>query len=259
MWRIVILMIVGGGVLCFFGYREYSVSAGASSEPLDVELSDIENGKIPDTNHIRLGPHYRLYYAAVYKYEARNKSNRLSEYTKVSRVYYPVYSMSSPFGKQMSLLMEKHGGIPEDLPDSEHLPNGGLSMIIKTNKYQRIGGLPKGVVASDGIDGLVINTIESIGSEEKKLLQMVFGKIDFSKVLVLQQDRKPTSTAVYMAMMGGGVLLMVAPLFVGLAVSRREPEVRAKFRSLTGSPAAGPPDLVAPPTQPSPTDGEGNP
>jgi len=261
-------MIIGGGALCYFGYREYSVSAGTSSEPVNVELLDLENGKTLDSNYIRVGPHYRLYDASVYQYKVKSNSEQPTAKTKVNRVYYPVYSTSGPFGKQMDVLMKKYGSydkLPENLPDNELLPTDNLSMIIKTNKYRSIGALPGGMVRCESIKGLVINSIESVGSEEKKLLESGFGEIDFSRVLILQQGRKPTSTTVSLAMMGGGALLIVTPLLVGLATGRRKPQVRAQSRGLSGSPAAGAPDAVAlppqpvAPTPPPPTDADNNP
>lgn len=268
MWRIIIGMIIGGGLLCFFGYEEYNVSAGTSSEPVNVELLDLENGKTLDNNYIRIGPHYRLYDASVYQYKVKSNSEQPTAKTRVNRVYYPVYSTSGPFGKQMDVLMKKYGSydkLPENLPDNELLPTDNLSMIIKTSKYRSIGALPGGMVRCESIEGLVINSIESLGSKERKLLESGFGKIDFSRVLILQQGRKPTSTAVSLAMMGGGALLIVAPLLVGLAMGRRKPQIHAQSRGLSGSPAAGSLDAVAPPPQsaaptpPPQTDADSNP
>ena len=262
MWRIILAVMIGGGFLCFFGYQEYSVSSGTSSKPLKVELFDVESGKTPDNNYIQLGPHYRLYDLVVYEYETNSDNERVTEYTKVNQAYYPVYSIGSPFGQQMDALIKKYGSydkFPEELPADECLPTDNLSMIIKTDKYPRVGRLPDGMVRFEGIKGLVINQIESLGSEEKRLLKSGFGEIDFSKVLILEQDRKPTSIAVSLAMMGGGALLIAGPLFVGFVMGRSKPQVGAKPQSEVDIAAVTSPDAMATPTPPVSKDADNNP
>jgi hypothetical protein len=255
-------MIIGGGFLCFFGYKEYSVSAGTSSEPLNVELLDIENGKAPDNNYIRLGPHYRLYAACVYQYEVKNDSEQPTDRTKVNWVYYPVYSTGGPFGQQMDVLTKKYGGFdnfPDELPENELLPSDNLSMIIKTKEYRSIGAVPEGMLRCKNIEGLVVNSIEPLGFKEEKLLASGFGEIDFSRVLILQQGRTPTSTAVSFAMMGGGALLIAAPLLVGLFMGRSKPKARVTPTPQVDNAPAAPLDAMAAPTPPAPTDADDNP
>ena len=262
MWRIIIAVMIGGGALCFFGYQEYSVSAGTSSKALNVELLDIESGKAPDNNYIRLGPHYRVYAAAVYEYEANNDNEQVTEYTKVTQVYYPVYSVGSPFGRQMDVLIKKYGSydkFPDELPADEYLPTDNLSMIVKTDKYHRVGRLPTGMPRFEGIKGLVINEIESLGSEEKRLIESGFGEIDFSKILILEQGRKPTSTALSLAMMGGGALLIVVPVFIGFRMGRSKPQAGNKPQPQVDNDAIASPDAMAIPAPPPPADGDNNP
>jgi hypothetical protein len=251
MWRVVIALMIGGGALCFFGHKEYRVSAGTSSEPMSVELADIEGGEISDNNYIQIGPHYRLFEACVYGYETSSGSEKVTNRTKVTEAYYPVYSVGSSFGRQMGAMTKKYGGYdeaPDDLPDNERLPLDNVAMLIKTSKYRTVGKLPGGVKLSQKITGLVINTIESIGSEEKKLLQEGFGNIDFSKVLILEQGRKPTSAIASLGMMGGGALLVLAPLIVGFARGRSKSRDRTHTAS-EPQPAASPLDAVVEPAQ----------
>jgi hypothetical protein len=70
----------------------------------------------------------------------------------------------------------------------------------------------------DSVKGLVINRIDSLDSEEEKLIKENFPSLDIDKVLILEQDRTPASLFKSMGMMAGGMLLAlvgVGLFFVG--------------------------------------------
>jgi len=214
-----------GVMFCYMGYNEYTVAANSFDEAVPVKLSDIERGLIPDSNHIRIGQHYRCYDASVYRYRLNGKDEQPTEYTKVTGIYYPVYSVDSPFGRRWRFLSKKYGGydrIPDVIPEHEGLPTGNPSMIVHSRKFDTIGVLPMGIMRSEKMEGLLVQSIESLDSETQRLLQSGFGDVDFSKVLILSEDRKPTSSMVILALVGGGALLIIVAPVIGFAVQRRQ-------------------------------------
>ena len=73
--RFMIVLVVLGGMLAFFGFQEWRVSKGSTAEPIAVELIDVEAGKAPENNHWKLGESVALYNACVYEYEQSKYSN----------------------------------------------------------------------------------------------------------------------------------------------------------------------------------------
>ncbi|MBT3200411.1 MAG: hypothetical protein HN350_10890 [Phycisphaerales bacterium] len=263
MWRVVIGMMIGGGFLCFFGYREYKVSAGTSSVPAQVSLLDIEEGNIPENNYLRVGPHYRWYDACVYEYEIKKGGRGVTDDARVNHFYYPVYAVDGQFGLKVKKLLKKYGGydrIPDNLPDDELVPIETMMMIVKTSKYKKVGKLPEGLAEEEWIEGLVVNSINTMDDEEKKLLESEFGPLDFDKILILEQGREPTSMGAAVGMMGGGVFLILAPLVVMLNKGKAKPKppTGPATTRITPEPAAFEP--VAPPITPAaPNDNDSNP
>ena len=249
MGRIVILMMVGGGALAFFGFQEFRISSGSTTKPQDVSLVEIERGNRPTNNHLRLGPHYAVLGGAVYEYEADKYSQQETPSSKVNEAYYAVYSLESPFGRGMQALLKKYGPYsnwPEDIPEAEQVDLAGLSMVIKTKRFRTIGSIPEDIRELKSVTGMIINDIESMDKESKDLLSQSFGNQleNIDNLLIIEEGRTPTSSVLAMAMMGGGALLIIAPI-VFLIRKNRTPAVVARPRS---RPAAQ--DPTAPPPLP---------
>ena len=260
MWRIVVVIMFGGGLLCFFGYRLYGVSAGPSSRPLQVELADIEKGKPPGNKHIRIGPHYRCFSPSFLQYKFLSEDQEPDKYTEVKWLYYPVFSVESQFGRQIDILTKKYGGFEkwaENLDDSELPPADNLCMIVKTNEYKWVEKLPQRIIRADQIEGLIVNELAPLDSEQKMLFRSQFGHIDFGKVLILEQNRKPSPIAVSLVFMGIGALLFVVPPIVG--AKTRKSKLRASKPRAKATADAREPEGVGAPVRPAPTDADNNP
>ena len=63
--RFVLALVVGGGVLIFLGGREWWVSSGADSKPVEVDLAKLEAGEALPNNYIKIGEHWALLEAHV--------------------------------------------------------------------------------------------------------------------------------------------------------------------------------------------------
>lgn len=208
-----------GGVLCFIGYQEYEVSRNTAAEPEPVNLVKLEYGIAPPNNHIEIGEHMAVYEALVCAYdESRFGSDEPGPETRVAYVYYPIISLSHPFLKTP--------GLAPNNSESLYHEDGSLrldkfNVIVKSNRFGNVSDLPLTRLQKEkGVKGLVVNRISSLGSEERELLQESFPKLNLDEVIILQENRKPSSSSTSFAMMGGdGLLVLVggALLFAGRA------------------------------------------
>ncbi len=211
MFRIKIAMVVGGAVLAFFGFQEFRVSSGTSSEPLAVNLAQLEAGDVPSNPHLAIGSHYALYGGCIYEFEqSKYGSGQPSPSSKVTMCYYPIVSQEHPLIQAIA-------------DESEDFDFKNLAVVVKTKRYKTFGALPDDLIAQESsVQGLLINRIDSLDAEEKKLLRESFPSVDVDKVMILQEGRKPSSIFLSLGMMLGGMvlsLLGIGSFFIGSATS----------------------------------------
>jgi hypothetical protein len=212
-----LLLAIGGFCLCGFGWTEGKVGAKATVEPVEADLAmlEAEAGKPLDNYHLKIGPHYACYYCTVYSYQTKKGAPRKAEAnTKLSYAFYPIVSPSNPDVQDLPALEKKHGGLSKVPEDELTLPTRFV-VLVKTTRFKNVGDLPDDAISHmDSVQGLVINEISSLGSDEKKLIQEEFPDIDFKKVLILEEGRKPFSTTTASLMMFGGLALIGAGIVV---------------------------------------------
>ena len=68
------------------------------------------------------------------------------------------------------------------------------------------------MASESGVKGLLINRIKSLDEEESRLLRESFPQLDISKVLILEQNRKPSSVIFSFGAMGLGVFVVLTGL-----------------------------------------------
>lgn len=176
-----------------YGWSERQVSSTATVEPLAVELEQLENGPAPDNNHLKIGSHIACYFATVYKATARGKGpKRPNENTQVSYCFYPIVSTTHPYSQHLRQLEQKYGSA-DKVPENVMPRLSELKVLVKTSRFRTVGDIPDAWRTESAVQGLVINRISTLSSEEQKLIQQDFGTIDFSKVLILSEGRRPSS------------------------------------------------------------------
>ena len=210
-WFVLILMVIGG-CLVYYGFLENRLSGDASPEPVGVSLADLEAGKpLPDA-HIRIGLHHRMYAISVYEYE--DDGGGLKSDTPIYWTYYPIISDEHPYAKGVNDLRAKFGSL-DNVPKGTPWPAlGEVAIVVKTEVFSTYGEIPRSRKYTEGIEGMVINEIESLGEEEEKLLSEGFPKMDFSKILILEEYRRPVSTGAVVAIISIGSLLILLPGFL---------------------------------------------
>jgi hypothetical protein len=219
MGRIKLAMVIGGGILAFIGGQEFLMSWGGGSEPLAVELADLESGKAPERNYVAIGEHMAVYGGAVYSYsQSKYDSSAPGPSTKITECFYPIISYSHPFMKGLAELEEKYGSL-DDAPDDAEFPElNSFSVIVKAKHFDTIGAIPDGIELESSLEGLIINQVESLDSEEKDLIRSSFPQANLDEVVIIQAGRKPASLLKSLGMIVGGVVLALAGVawfFVG--------------------------------------------
>lgn len=216
--RIVIILILAGGVLIFFGVRDYILVSGSSQEPLEIDLEDLENDVSIDTNHIKIGPHYALYAGCIFEYDTDQwSSDEYTDYTDLNHIYYPIISENHQYFIQLGELAAEYGDI-ENIPDELWPEIEDFPVLVKTTDFDTVGDIPETWLYEEEVQGIVINKIKSLDSEEKKLLRESFPIADLDTVLLLDKGREPGSSVFPLLMVAGGVILI--GIGIGIIVSQ---------------------------------------
>jgi hypothetical protein len=213
----VIFLACGGAGGVLYGWSEYKLGAKSTPEPVEVDLAKLEQGQQVDNNHLKIGDHYACYWSTIYSYkESRFGQKDPDANMKIEFAFYPIVSPSNPDVQLLQPLLQKYGDLSK-VPDNEDVPlPTHFVVLVKTTRYKTVGAIPKhDIQKMRSIQGLAINEVSSLSSEEKKLIQEEFPAIDFNKVMILQDGRKPSSTGQAIAFMAGGGVLLVLGL-IGL-------------------------------------------
>lgn len=203
MFRINLGLIIGGVVLAFYGVQEYRVSMGTSTAPESVSLQFVEMGQVPENNHVLFGEHVADYDGTVYEYEEGTG--------RVTHAYYPIVSESHPFFAELSSLEARYPDV-NDAPDEEWPMIDNFKVLVKTKRFKTEDSIPDGMYWEDEVQGMVINLVESMDREEKKLIKEAYPELNMEQLLIVEDGRKPTSSVQSLGMVGGGGILSLLGL-----------------------------------------------
>ncbi|MCM8539022.1 MAG: hypothetical protein NE328_02025 [Lentisphaeraceae bacterium] len=213
--RFILAIIIGGGFLSFTGYQEYLVSSNAKSTPSKVKVEDLEKGVKLKNNYVQLEEHIALIGGCVYSAKLRKGQSTIQKNSTVEYCYYPLISYEHPYLKEQDRLIEKYGKY-EMIPKNELPKLRDIKVLVKSTKYSTVSSIPEEVDHKNKFRGLVINSIDSVKSEEAALLSQSFPGINVNKVIIIEQDRKPSSMMISLLMMAGGALIIVGGGAYGL-------------------------------------------
>jgi len=212
--KVGLISIVIGGCLIWYGVLEYQVGSEASVDPVNVELADLEAGSPLPDNHIKIGLHHCMYHLSVYDYDYDGDDETMRSSSELNWVWSPLISDKHPYVLKMKALINKHGGLKK-IPKSADWPVlKDFVVLLKSDYYETAGDVPGGRKPYKSVSGLVMNRIESIGDEEKRLIRSQFPKIDFDKILILEHNRTPTSVVASISFIAVGGLMALLPLVV---------------------------------------------
>jgi hypothetical protein len=197
--RILVGTAVLGAVLFFMGFQDWRLATKAQGNPQIITAAQLEANGPGNNAHIILSDFQMCEWSFVYETEGRNKE-------KWKWVWLPVVPLDSPYVQQLQAMAQ--AGQQNAPPPPDH-----VRIIVKSNKAASEAGVHNMAMANT-LQGMVINEIESLGGEERRLLSESYPGIDFSNCWIVQADRKPAGSAQVMALMGaGGTLVLAAASF----------------------------------------------
>ncbi len=150
-----------------------------SSEPIAVDIADLERGVKPEQVQVIIGPHIALYDGLVYEYETEDPKNK--DETKITVCYYPIFSKSNP-------AVQKHR---DDEAKGRALASRlqrEAAVVIKTTRYGIVKDLPSDLREEQKVQGRLLNLRGYLSMDDKKSLQKLVGREKADKVLVLQES-----------------------------------------------------------------------
>ena len=216
MSRFSILIIIAGIALGVWGYEEYKVGRGTGSEPVAMELAEIEKTGKVKSNYINIGPHLQVFPGCVYTYTQEKGGAGPTENTTINYLYFPIISEEHPYLQSLFEMAESYGGW-DKVPENAPWPTlSDFTVLVKSVKYHRVGDIPAELKEKQGIVGLVISEIEELEDDEKRLLRESFPKVNFDKVLILEENRTPMTGVMALGILAGGVVLVLVG--VGLLI-----------------------------------------
>ncbi|MBT7298351.1 MAG: hypothetical protein HN849_02500 [Victivallales bacterium] len=211
--RLQLLLIIGGGVLAFFGFQEYRVGAGAAAQPVAVELAELEAGEELPNVHAKIGEHLCLYSAAVYRCNVGKGEGQPGPDSKIDYMYFPIISTTHAWFSDANAVLAQHGGNAAAVPEKGWPEVKPLAVLVKSkDRFGTVGEIPDEWVVRKEVSGLVVNRIKKLSGEERDLIQRSFPSADLDKILILADGRSPRSGAATMGIIGGGILLALAGL-----------------------------------------------
>jgi hypothetical protein len=190
LWRIGIGLMIVGGFLVVFGFREARLASGASAQPEQISLSALI-ARGPEGNpHIILTDFQLSDPYIVEQDKGKEKWNK---------VWVPVV----PTGRRPNLGM---GQLPG--PGGMGIRTTNPQALVYSLKCRDQADLNTRVNVPQ-LQGMVINRIEGLDSDAKRLLQQDFPATDFTRCLIIQEGRQPTSAMISTLMLVGGVIVFL--------------------------------------------------
>lgn len=225
MRRLMIAICVAGTFLVHHGWREYQFARGASEQPMEISLSEIEAGALPTNPHLRIGDHWRMYQELVIAYRSDQGGDAAQPGLEqaLDYSYYPVLAVDNPFFQEVERL-ERHYGSVGAIPDDQYPQEIVFRVLVRSEEFASVDGLPAPAwTLSRSVEGLLVNEVRSLTNEERALVAGAFPSLDVDGLLILEAGRRPSSLTTSYAFMGGGIVLSLLPLagFVRRSTSRQ--------------------------------------
>ena len=203
--RFVLAMIIGGGGLVFMGVQEARLASAASAEPQTMTCAELSASGPGDNAHVMLSDF--LLCEMAYIYQERNG--------KMSGAWIPAVPMGSQYHASLLAMVDDQGNLKEGatLP-----PPTDIRVVVKLPQAKSEADIAL-AASGETLQGLVINEIDSLGSEERKMLADSYPGVDFNTCWILEAGRKPSGLGAVAGFIGGGGVLALGG--VGMLLRRR--------------------------------------
>ncbi|HMO27021.1 MAG TPA: hypothetical protein PKB10_12210 [Tepidisphaeraceae bacterium] len=183
MGRFAIALLIGGGVLAWFGWKEYRLASACKPEVNRVTCAQLATHGPGDNANVEMSD-FAFTNNYVYR-EAKGDSSKYAE------AWVPAMPLESDYIKRVVAAIQA-GGAAESVP----LPSSEIRVIVKLKNVTSSD--MDSFAQRDTLSGLVINEIESISGKQKSLLSESYPGIDLNQCYILELNRKPMSSGASM-------------------------------------------------------------
>ena len=195
-------MVVIGGVILFFGGQEVILSSKARAEPQRIALAELIARGPGDNIYLELSGLTPSLEDSVVEYEKSRTGGGKEKFTKI---WMPAIAGNAlPPGNAPA----GPGGMFGGRGQARAL--GGVQLVL----YRKITSEADAMqLARRGTyRGMIINDIESLGSQERKLLNEGFPGTNWDRCYIFEVDREPASPAKKIGLLVGGAIVALAGL-----------------------------------------------
>lgn len=192
MFRLKIGMVVIGCVLAFFGFKEYKLGQVAKAEPTTITCAALASNGPGENAHVKMSD-FLMSDSMVY--EEKNG--------KWQKVWVPAVPMGGEFHKKVLAMIDEDGNLKGEIP----VPTN-IKIILKLNDCRNEADLDR-YADADSIQGIVVNEIESLGSEERGILESSYPGVDFNTCHLIEVGRNPPTMGKTAGFLGGGAVLII--------------------------------------------------
>lgn len=184
--RIVLALLIGGGVLVFLGIKEMRLSGAAQAEPQTLTCEQLAKDGPGENAHVVITDFEPLILEAVTEVKENNEDHFL-------KIWIP-------------LAGKKEDGTA-----------GDMNVIFMSDQLHDVESVLTYLTADDGakLQGMVINEVDSLGSKEKNVLKTGLAGVNLDKVWIVEHDRKPAGAGKLIIFLGGGIGLMLTGGAIG--------------------------------------------
>ena len=194
MGRFKIWILVAGVAVGYLGWKEYKLSGEVKKEPQTITCADLAKNGYGDNAHVRVTEFTVATSEFVYKEKGHGK--------EWSEVWLPVVPVDGEYARRIAALPEDAEEIP---------PAKSFGVILQSEHVTGLEGLSV-FDEMPALLGVVINEVDSLDRDTKKLLAESYPSVDLDTCWILEHDRKVSGAGRGMGFLGLGVVL------VGLAV-----------------------------------------
>lgn len=198
MGRILLALIIGGGILGWMGIQEMRLASGAKATPQDITCDKLASEGCGDNANVHVTDFLVCDAAYVYQEEKRGKS--------WNKVWVPLLPKNEETKQYfVNAIAAQAKGQQPTMPRN-------IRVIVQTSKVKSESDMNH---FCDNVEltGTVVNSIASLGSEERKILEESYPGVDFKNVQIIEHDRQPASAEKSFGMIGGGAVLAGAGVF----------------------------------------------
>ncbi len=181
-------LIIGGCVVIVIGFNEFRMKLTSQVKPQNITLAKLLSDGSGDNIYLNLSG---VFIREDFVFEGK------SEQGPFQTIWAPAQPLPAGFNLA--------NGAP---------PQSGVKIIIKSSDCKTMADVnalaTKGALSS--IEGMIVNDITSLGSEEKRLLKSSYENVNFDDCLIFEVGRTPAGMFKVIALWGFGGLLILAGL-----------------------------------------------